>query len=81
VKEYDVFLPLRYNDGEAVEAVKFRTLQRQLLEEFGAFTLFPQPNEGVWRFGGVEYRDEIVIYRVVTGQPRKARRFIRTLKQ
>jgi hypothetical protein len=81
VKEYDIFIPLRYNDGSQIEARKYKELQARLLEYFNGFTFFPQPNEGFWRMGDVTYRDEIVIYRVVTTKARPARRFLRQLKQ
>ena len=81
MKEYEIFLPLYYNDGQPIEPVKFRRVQQKLLDEFGAFTLFPQPNKGVWRMGSVVYRDEIAIYRVVAESTPAARRFIRMLKQ
>jgi hypothetical protein len=81
LKEYDIFVPLRYNDGTAVEPRKFRDLQARLLEYFSGVTFFPQANVGLWRMGGVTYRDEIVIYRVVSGKARSARQFIRQLKQ
>jgi hypothetical protein len=81
VKEYDIFVPLRYNDGSPIEARKFQNLQARLLECFNGFTFFPQPNEGVWRMGDVTYRDEIVIYRVVSSKVRPTRRFMRQFKQ
>jgi hypothetical protein len=43
-------------------------------------TYFPQPNEGLWRLGEVTYRDEIVIYRILTDKVRMARTFLRRLK-
>jgi hypothetical protein len=80
VKEYDLYVPLYYNDGSPIEPIKFRNLQRRLLEQFDGLTFFPQPNEGFWRMGNVTYRDEIVIYRVLTSKARTARRFLQQLK-
>jgi hypothetical protein len=80
VKEYDLFIPLYYNDGAPIEPSKFRNLQRALLEQFDGLTFFPQPNEGYWKLENVVYRDEIVIYRVLTSKPRRARRFLSQLK-
>jgi hypothetical protein len=77
VKEYDLFLPLTYNDGSPIESKRFQNLQEQLLAEFGGVTFFPQPNEGLWQLGEVVYKDEIVIYRVLATKPRKARAFSR----
>jgi hypothetical protein len=81
VKEYDIFVPLRYNDGVPVEPPRFQDLQVRLLEYFNGFTFVPQPREGFWQMGNVTYRDEIVIYRVVTAKVRPARRFLRQLKE
>ena len=81
MKEYDIFVPLRYNDGTPIEPRRFKDLQVRLLEYFNGCTFFPQPNEGFWQMGGVTYRDEIVIYRVVTDKVRPARQFLKQLKK
>jgi hypothetical protein len=81
VKEYDIFLPLRYNNGRPIEADKLQALQKELLDRFGGLTYFPQANQGFWKLGDVTYRDEIVIYRLLTSNVRRARRFLRTLKE
>jgi hypothetical protein len=41
VKEYDLFVPLYYNDGRQIESQKFQDLQQQLLDQFGGLTFFP----------------------------------------
>jgi hypothetical protein len=66
VKEYDIFIPLRYNDGAPIEGRKFQELQRVLFNEFGGLTYFPQANQGLWKLGDMTYRDEIAVYRVIT---------------
>ena len=81
MKEYDLFVPLYYNDGRPVEPRKFQDLQTQLLGQFGGLTFFPQPNQGFWTLAGITYRDEIVIYRVITSDQREARRFFADLKE
>jgi hypothetical protein len=81
VKEYDIFVPLNYNDGSPVEGNKLQALQNKLLNQFGGVTFFPQPNEGLWRMGDVTYRDEIVIYRVLSPKTRASRRFLSQLKE
>lgn len=81
MKEYDLFLPLTYNDGTLIESRIFTSLRLRLVEHFGGVTFFPQPNEGYWRAGDVTYRDDIVIFRVVTSRAAQARRFFRELKQ
>jgi hypothetical protein len=81
VKEYEIYVPLSYNDGSAIEPRKFQQLQKRLVEQFEGLTFLPQPNQGTWKMGGVTYHDEIVIYRVQTAKVRSARRFLLRLKK
>ncbi len=80
MKEYDLFVPLYYNDGSPVEAEKLLELKKHLLNQFD-LTFFPQANEGFWRMGGVTYRDEIVIFRILAADAPDARRFLSHLKE
>ena len=80
MKEYDIFIPLYYNEGSPVEGRKLQRLQARLLEQFDGLTFFPQPNEGYWKLAGITYHDEIVIYRVLTAKVRSARAFLSELK-
>ncbi|HEX4589714.1 MAG TPA: hypothetical protein VH120_07280 [Gemmataceae bacterium] len=79
MKEYELYLPLTYNDGSPVEDAKIERVGEQLQEEFGGVTFFPQPNQGRWLMGGVTFRDQIVIFRVRTGRVRTARRYFKKL--
>jgi hypothetical protein len=81
VKEYDIFIPLYYDDGKPIEASKLQHLQERLLEQFEGLTYFPQPNQGFWKFGGINYHDQVVIYRVISEEPMASRRFLSTLKE
>lgn len=81
MKEYDLFIPLRYNDGTLIEGVKLQQLQASLLEQFGGLTYFPQANHGYWKLGDMTYQDEIVIYRVIASDSKRSRRFLRHLKE
>ncbi|HTV42248.1 MAG TPA: hypothetical protein VMF08_16880 [Candidatus Sulfotelmatobacter sp.] len=81
MKEYDVFVPLFYNDASPIKASKFQDLQKRLLERFDGLTYFPQANEGFWKFGDMTYRDEIVIYRVISQDSSGSREFLSNLKE
>ena len=81
MKEYDIYIPLNYNDGTPIEARKYQDLQRRLLDHFGGVTFFPQPNKGLWKMAGITYRDEIVIYRVIAPDARNARQQLTELKE
>ena len=81
MKEYDVFVPLFYNNGAPIEPTKFQELQSRLLERFEGLTYFPQANQGFWKFGNITYRDEIVIYRVISQDSAASREYLSNLKE
>ena len=81
MKEYDIFVPLYFNDGTPVEVERFQELQETLLNRFGGLTFFPQPNKGFWRMAEITYRDEIVIYRVIASDAEESRSFFEDLKE
>ena len=81
MREDDIFVPLYYNDGTTIAPVRFQFLQNRLLAQFHGLTFFPQPNQGFWKFGEMTYRDEIVIYRVMSDDPVSSRAFLSDLKQ
>ena len=68
MKEYDLYVPLTYNDGTPIEAKTIERIGQRMLERFGGVTFFPQPNEGLWRMGEVTFRDQIVIFRVLSAK-------------
>jgi hypothetical protein len=81
VKEFDIFIPLTFNDGEPVPGKVLQELQRRLLDRFEGLTFFPQPNRGFWKLGPMTYQDEIVIYRVLTNRGSSSRRYLSALKK
>ncbi|HEU5122850.1 MAG TPA: hypothetical protein VFW05_02165 [Verrucomicrobiae bacterium] len=80
MKEYELYLPLAYNDGSPIPAEKLDHFRKVLLEEFGGFTHFPQENEGVWKLGGIVFHDKVVILRVLSDQPERTRHFLAELR-
>lgn len=80
VKEYELYIPIYYNDSRPIEPEKFDSLQEILLEQFGGVTYFSVPNSGLWKMADVVYRDDVVIYRVITSDVVTARRFFDLLK-
>ncbi len=81
MKEFDVLLPLTYNDGTPVEARKFQMVRDWLLEHFDGLLFFPQPYEGWWKQANVTYRDDIVIYRVLSDFGGTTRKLLKKLKR
>jgi hypothetical protein len=81
VKEYDVYLPLSYNDGTPVPAEKIRQIKKLLLDRFGGLTHFPQENEGLWKLGQVTFRDKIIVLRVLSDDEDGASKFFSSFRQ
>jgi hypothetical protein len=79
-REYDLFVPLHYNDGTPVEPEKLERLRQLLSDYFGGLTDTRTRNAGEWKAGGVTFHDEVVIYRVY-GDALDSRRFLRELKE
>lgn len=80
MREYDVYLPLTFNDGRPVPESEISRFKRLLLDRFGGFTHFPQQNEGVWSLGGVVFHDRVVVLRVLSGETEPTRRFLAELR-
>lgn len=67
VRKYDIYLPLRYNDGVRIERQKFLTTENELLRRFGGFTAIRQEHSlrGFWEEEGQLYIDEVIIITVL----------------
>ena len=65
MREYDIYIPMIQNDGSASDPAAINGIKEELAEAFGGYTYFRQRNEGVWNFGGVTFRDEVTILRVL----------------
>lgn len=63
-----ILLPLYDNEGNSFDSSKFERLRSELTKTFGGITAFRRsPAEGVWKErDGQVYRDEIVIFEVMT---------------
>lgn len=81
MKLYEIYVPLKYNDGSPVAPETIDRLSARLLETFGGYTFNPQPHRGAWRMGEVTFHDEIVIFRVLTGKTRMAARYFKQLRK
>jgi hypothetical protein len=70
MKKYDIYLPLKYNDGSDIELEKHEEIQQQLIAVFSAITVSPlsAPFKGKWRYGGVEFIDDIIRLEIITDE-------------
>lgn len=80
MREYELYLPLHYNDGQPIETEKLTDVKQRLAGEFGGLTYFPQENEGLWKVGAFTFRDKIVILRVISTDLARTATFLVALK-
>lgn len=83
MREYKIYLPLKYNDGKDIEEDKFRELKAALVDAFGAITVssLSSPYQGRWKYGGVEYIDDIITIEIVATNDRITKRFFKEFKE
>jgi hypothetical protein len=79
--EYELYLPLHYNDGRPIEPDKIAALKRRLIDQFGGLTHFQQENEGLWRIGTHTFRDRIELLRVLANDDAAAQDYFAQLKK
>ena len=80
MREFELYVPLTYNDGTPIKIEKIHAVRDRLAQEFGGLTYSPQANEGFWKMGDIAFRDQIIIFRFLAADVRKSRRFLRKLK-
>jgi hypothetical protein len=78
--EYELYVPLHYNDGRRIDPEKLRALKKSLVDEFGGLTHFQQENEGFWKIGEHTFRDRVEILRVLVNDEAAARKYFTKLK-
>lgn len=83
MREYTIYLPLKYNDGSNIEEEKLRAIKVELVEAFGAITVssLNAPYQGRWKYGGVEYIDDIIKIEIVATNDRLTKRFFIDFKE
>jgi len=83
MREYKIYLPLKYNDGEDIEEGKLREVKAELVDAFGAITVSSvfSPYQGRWKYGGVEYVDDIIKIEIVATNDRATKRFFKDFKE
>jgi len=83
MKKYEIYLPLKYNDGREIEAEKTKQIREELIAVFGALTVSSQsaPYQGSWKYGGVDFIDDIIKIEIIAGADRKTEKFFREFKE
>lgn len=82
MRKYEIYLPLKYNDGKAIESERIVGVWDELANAFGGITVSPlsAPYQRRWKYGGVEYIDEIIKVEVVATNDRAAKKFLKELR-
>jgi hypothetical protein len=78
--EYELYVPLHYNDGRRIDPAKLKALKKRLVDQFGGLTHFQQDHEGLWKIGDHTFRDRIEILRVLVNDEASARKYFTQLK-
>ena len=74
---------MKYNNGNEVEAEKLKQVREKLIAMFGAITVssLSAPYQGTWKYGGVQFIDDIIKIEIITGDDRKAEAFLKQFKE
>ena len=83
MRKYEIYLPLKYNDGKEIEAEKIKQIREDLISVFGAITVSSRssPYQGTWKYGGVEYIDDIIKVEIVTSADKVTKKFLKDFKE
>ncbi|MBA3357393.1 MAG: hypothetical protein H0U18_15930 [Pyrinomonadaceae bacterium] len=83
MRKSEIYLPLKYNSGEPIESVKITAICDELAEAFGAITVSPlqAPYQGKWKYGGVQYVDDIIKVEVITPSNSATKRRLKDFKE
>jgi hypothetical protein len=65
MREFEIYLPTTMNDGTPVDGGEIQHIKDELVKAFGGYTHLSHRSEGAWRMGGVTFRDEVTIVRVL----------------
>ena len=83
MREFKIYLPLKYNDGNQIESKKITVVCDQRADRFGGVTVssLSAPYKGKRKYGGVEYIDDIITIEIVTSDDRATKKFFKDFKE
>ena len=83
MNKYEIYLPLKYNDGKEIEPEKIKQIREELIAVFGALTVSSQsaPYQGSWKYGGVDFIDDIIKIEIIAAGDKKTERFFKQFKE
>ena len=67
VAQYEIYLPLQYNDSTWIEDEKYDHVHQRLFDRFGGVTHIMRdfPLKGSWQEHGQVYHDYVIVYTVI----------------
>lgn len=80
MREYDIYLPLKTTTGKETPKTFLKKVRTSLLHEFGGVTDFQHVNKGLWKLGTVVFKDDVLIYRVLSRKQKKRTDYLKKLK-
>ena len=80
-RRFELLLPRRFNDGQAVPDELIADTLLELEERFGAVSSETQPIHGLWRHGEQIFRDELIRVFVDTLDVAESRTFFAEFKE
>jgi hypothetical protein len=83
MKKYEIYLPLKYNDGSRIESRKITRIREELVDVFGARTVSSQaaPYQGAWNYRGIDFIEDIIKIEIIARADRKTQKFFKQFKQ
>src|SRR5258706_12900506 len=83
MKKYEIYLPLKYNDGTKIETEKIKQIREELVGVFGARTVSSQhaPYQGAWNYRGSDIVEDIIKIEIIARADRKTQKFFRQFKE
>jgi hypothetical protein len=83
MKKYEIYLPLKYNNGAKIERRKISRIREELVHVFGARTVSSQaaPYQGAWNYGGTDFIEDIIKIEIIASADRKTQKFFKHFKQ
>lgn len=65
MREFEIYVPSRQNDGTLVELAELESIKGTLIKAFGGYTHLQQRSRGAWRMAGITFHDDVTIMRVI----------------
>src|SRR2546427_1092249 len=83
MRKYEIYLPLKYNDGKEIEAEKIKRIREELIDAFGGITVSSpsSPYQGTWKYGGGEYIDDIIKIEIIPFRGKGTKKILRDFQK